>query len=162
MENKFQENLEEPPAPPPWHGVKIPYGYEIKSDGVWYQPPTPPPSQRNPEPATPALIHICGPCWIDAQSRRYDSSAWGVHVHYVDNDGALKERNLSQFELIKSAQSARELIAGLGSDGLRVNEGHESKIVEYVRSFNSDARKQWTDQIGWLVADSMICILPEN
>jgi len=140
-------------------GIEIPWPFLLQIDGVWWQPPKPKIKRGDPIPEPPLPIRVAGPCWVSAQSRRYDSEMWGFCIHWRDEDGDYRERNIQKRNLFESTASGRAVIADLVASGLAVVDGYELHVVSYFKLFQSIDRLRWTDQIGWLDADEMTYVM---
>ena len=119
-------------------GIDIPEGFELTDEGVYKIAPH----------GQPRLVS--GPIWVSAKTRDVAGKGWGIHVHWIDQDGVQRECAFPGRQLHERGQSA--VICRLADEGLHVIPGQESALLSYLGSFNTDQRINSTAQTGWLDA----------
>lgn len=119
-------------------GLDIPEGFALTDEGVYKIGPQ------------DQLRLVSGPAWVSAKTRDVTATGWGIHVQWIDQDGALRECSFPGRQLHERGQSA--VICRLADEGLHVIPGQESSLLSYLGSFRTDHRINSTGQTGWLSA----------
>ena len=134
---------------PPWHDVVefMSENYALGYEGVF---------QRNGK-----KDYVCDPCWVTASTRTGESTAWGVVVSFIDQDGREREYVCSSDRFHESKQSIAQELSSLG---LRIMPGKEGELRKYLRGFvlPEAYRRRCVDRTGWVNVETPLYVLPNQ
>ena len=123
----------------PWHGVEIPFGFELSLSGVSDVRPG---KQGEPDKLEP----IAGCVWLVGLTTG-TAGDWGRLLRFQDHDDRVKELAIPAARLHEDpAILAREL----ATLGLRIIPGKERRLVAYLASFDPQERIQSAPRLGWM------------
>ena len=115
----------------------IPYGFEMRPDGLWRDPGE-----------GKAPFRVCGPFEIVAESRPDDSTEWGLLLSWHDRDGRRHEWNMPRRLLAGEAVEVRARLAACGLD-VSASQGARLALVQFLASVHSTARVRTVPRTGW-------------
>lgn len=123
------------------HATKMPNGYSVSPDGLYYTPP-----DKDDEPATP--IRVCSPLRVLAMSRDNLSENWGRVVEFSDPD-SVHHRWVIPMEML--AADGLAVRRELSRRGLEISPGAQAKylLLDYLNESNPTARVRRVEQTGW-------------
>ncbi len=121
----------------PW-SIKAPAGFHLTADSVLYFDTTGENAKYK---------KVFGPCWVVAETRRGTKDAWGKAIRWIDRDGNTHERAIPAGRFHEQGNA---LAQELAEEGLAIVPGQERTLVKYLGTFETKARQQAVEKLGWL------------
>lgn len=117
--------------------VKMPYGFEMKPDGLFYSPP----GDGDKPP-----VRVSAPFEVVAQTRDSGSNNWGLLLRWLDHDGKSHEWSIPYSKI---HGDAREISGMMADQGLSCPPHSARHLQAFLATVETDARLACVRQPGW-------------
>lgn len=118
--------------------VKLPYGFRLKADGLWF----------NPEGDDALPYRVCGALDVLAQTRDDAGASWGLLLEWHDDDGRQHRWAMPKSLLAGDGGEIRGNLLDRGCYVSPTQKGR-SKLMDFLATVTIDARARAVDQSGW-------------
>lgn len=140
------------PTPAPATPAEMPFGFEMRRDGLW----------RVPGPDKPSF-KVCGAFEILGETRSAAGDAWGPLLKWRDRDGREHEWIMPRRLLAGEASEVRQKLSECGLD-VSGSDGARRAMVQFLSEVKVAARVRTVPQTGWYLpaAGGAAFVLPNK
>ena len=132
----------------PWNEIEIPFGYEIKNDGVWKVSSSAKKNENKSDTDESQVeVKICNPVWVAGRSRDYAGSNSGLIIRWVDMDAITRETCIERRKLHTTGNPIAEELA---HNNLAIVPGKEKDLSRYLSAFTTNKTYRAVKSLGWL------------
>lgn len=130
---------------------EMPYGFEMRADGLW----------RVPASEKDMPFRICGTVEVAAESRPENGDDWGLLLRWQDRDGTAHEWIMPRRLLAGEGVAVRERLAACGLF-VSAAQGARLALVQFLATVRATARVRTVPRTGWYrpAGGSPVFVLP--
>lgn len=122
----------------------LPPGFEMKEDGLWYQPQPKDGEEEDP----PKPVWVCSRLEVTAMTRTADGEEWGRLLEFKDPDGRHHRWACPMEALAGDGTQFRSALLSMGL-GIAPSKRARDLLATYVQTANVEARAVCVDRTGW-------------